>query len=83
MKKSFGLLLCALALAACSKLTLENYDKLHAGMSFDEVGGILGKPDACSDVLVGRVCVWGSEEKGVSATFLAGKLLTTSAKNLK
>jgi len=83
MKKCFGLFLGLLALTACSKLTLENYDKLHAGMSFEEVGGIIGKPDACSEVLVGRVCVWGTEEEGISATFVAGKLLTTSAKNLK
>ena len=83
MKKCFGLFLCLLALAACSKLTLENYDKLRAGMSFEEVQAILGKPDRCSEVLVGRHCIWGCEDSGVSANFLADKMLTASANNLK
>ena len=33
-----------LLLAACSKLTLENYDRLKSGMGYQEVKEILGAP---------------------------------------
>ena len=34
----------------CSKLTAENYGKLKAGMSYQEITGILGSPSACNDL---------------------------------
>jgi hypothetical protein len=76
--------LCLLAgLSACSPLTLENYEKLKVGMSYEEVKGILGKPDQCSELLVVRQCTWGNDKTGISANFMAEKLVTHSATNLR
>jgi hypothetical protein len=36
-----------LALAGCSRVNKENYDKIEIGMSYEEVDGVLGKPNTC------------------------------------
>lgn len=79
-----ALALCLLVgLVACSPITLENYEKLKVGMSYDEVKGILGKPSKCSELLVVKQCTWGDERAGISANFMAEKLVTHSANNLQ
>lgn len=80
--KWMALALLAL-LAACSKLTLENYNKLQAGMSYDEVTQLIGPPEKCDDVLGLRSCTWGDEKHFVSVTFAADKALVFSAQNLR
>jgi hypothetical protein len=40
--RRMALLVSICLLAACSKITAENYAKLKAGMSYKEVSGILG-----------------------------------------
>ena len=37
-----------LLLAACSKLTLANYDRVKVGMAYEEVTALLGKPAAAA-----------------------------------
>jgi hypothetical protein len=69
-------------LAGCSPITLENYEKLKVGMSYAEVKAILGKPDQCSELVVVKQCSWGNEKTGISANFMAEKLVTHSATNL-
>lgn len=79
------LLACTLLcmLAACSKLTTENYDKLKVGMTYEEVVAILGKPDECSDAMLARSCRWGAEGgPSVSVSFLGGKTAVFSAEKL-
>lgn len=75
--------LALLGLAACSQLSMENYEKLKLGMSYDEVKAVLGKPAGCSEQLLVKTCTWGDEQTGVSASFVADKLVNRSAKNLK
>ncbi|WKE63904.1 DUF3862 domain-containing protein [Gallaecimonas kandeliae] len=58
-------------LAACSKITVENYDKLKVGMKRSEVESILGKADSCGDaVLKAQSCQWKSGSKVISVQFL-------------
>ena len=71
-----------LVLLGCSKLTLENYNKITVGMSFDEVAGLIGKPKTCSDVIGIQNCTWGDEKRSVSVSFAGGKVLLFAAHNL-
>lgn len=72
-----------LGLAACSKLTMENYAKLKVGQSYEEVTAIIGQPARCDEAIGIRQCVWGDETKGVRVGFAAGKALAFNAVNLK
>ncbi|MGA0611447.1 hypothetical protein [Caldimonas sp. KR1-144] len=79
----FALLASAL-LAGCSKLTVENVDRLKTGMPYEEVVGIIGKPASCDEALGLRNCTWGDEERSLNATFAAGKLVVvTGSRNLR
>ena len=62
-------------LLGCSKLTMENYTKLKAGMTYAEVVKLLGKPDSCSEALFVRNCTWGSEKKNISVNFMNDKVM--------
>ena len=79
-----GLVVAAsILVAACgSKVTLENYNKLRAGQSYDEVKAVLGDPARCDEALGIRACLWGDEQKAISVNFAAGKVILHSAKNL-
>ena len=72
-----------LVLLACSKLTLENYNKIQVGMNYDEVVGLIGAPEKCDDVMGLRSCAWGDDKRSVSVTFAANKVLLFSSSNLK
>jgi hypothetical protein len=79
-----GFFLAGLLLAACgSQLSLENYNKLKSGQSYDEVRQIIGEPARCDEILGIRSCVWGDEQRGISINFVAGQALLLSARNLK
>lgn len=77
---TLGVLLLALG---CSKLTLDNYNKITTGMSYEEVTQLIGSPDSCDDVMGVRNCVWGDEKRSVSVSFLGGKVLLFASNNLK
>jgi hypothetical protein len=72
-----------LLLAACSKLTLANYDRVKVGMAYEEVTALLGKPAECNEALGLRACHWGDEQRSADITFAGGKVLIASAKNLR
>lgn len=76
-------IMLALLTAACSKVTLENYDKIKTGMAYDAVTGILGKPDSCSEMLTLKSCRWGGEQRFVVVNFVGDKVVLTSAENLR
>ncbi len=80
--KVFVTLSC-LFLVACSKLTLENYNQLKVGMSYQEVAAIIGEADSCDEVLGTRSCVWGKTEQQIKAGFVADKAIAFSHKGLK
>jgi len=75
--------LIALALTGCSKLTMQNYQKLQTGMTQQEVEALIGSPGSCDETLGIRACTWGDEARNVKANFVAGKLVLMSAHNLK
>lgn len=78
-----SLLLCTLLLlTGCSKITLENYDKLKTGMSYEAAIAILGTPSTCDEVLGVKNCRWDHPPSHIAVSFLGGKILLTSAENL-
>ncbi len=75
--------LMVLLLVGCSKLTMNNYNKLKAGMSYNEVITIIGAPDKCSDLMVMRVCEWGNEKKSINVTFTGDKAIFFTCNGLR
>jgi hypothetical protein len=67
--------LILIIIAGCSKLTMENYNKLKIGMAYKEVVDTIGSPDKCSDVMGLRNCEWGDEKKSINVTFAGDKVL--------
>lgn len=72
-----------LAMLGCSKLTIENYNQISSGMSYDEVTQLLGKPSTCDDLMGVRNCRWGDETRSVQVSFVGGKVLLFSSSNLQ
>ena len=73
----------ALTLAACSKITQTNYDKLHAGMTYAQVKDVLGDPKSCSDVLGIKDCTWGDTKRHIDVNFVGDQALAFSAQGLR
>lgn len=79
-----GLGLAALVLlVGCSRLTLENYQKIRVGMDYATVVEILGQPEHCSEALVVRNCLWGNEKKNISVSFLSDKVILLTSHNIR
>ena len=72
-----------LVLLGCGKLTLDNYNKITMGMTYDEVVQLIGKPDRCDDLMGVRSCQWGDESHSVNVNFVSGKVLLFSSSNLE
>ncbi|MFT5452969.1 MAG: hypothetical protein ACI9N9_002467 [Enterobacterales bacterium] len=70
-------------LAGCSKLSLDNYDKLDVGMKYDEVTDVIGSPESCKEKLGTRSCIWGDKDGSyIKANFIAGSAIHFSHKKL-
>ena len=67
-----------IALAACSKVTAENFAKIQDGMSEQEVLGLLGKPAESSSVsflgVSGISSRWVSGDTAITVKFVNGKV---------
>ena len=79
--RSFGIVILLLCLAACgSRLSQENFDKIHEGMSQKEVREILGEPvNASGASLLGLSsgeAVWKDDKTTITAHFLNDKLVS-------
>jgi len=72
-----------LLLLGCSKVTLENYNHITVGMSYDEVTQLISPPEKCDDVMGVRNCLWGDENGAINVSFVAGQVLLFSSSNLK
>jgi hypothetical protein len=73
-----SIVLC-LSLVACgSKLTQENFDKVKAGMTMEEVKAILGEPSETNSVglgpLSGTSATWKDEKATISIQFVNNKV---------
>ena len=81
--RRMALLVSICLLAACSKITAENYAKLKAGMEYKEVTGILGNPASCDDVVGFKSCKWGDEKSHITVRFAGDAVIMHSAENLR
>jgi hypothetical protein len=78
MRLRSWVLLALLALAACSKVTQENFGKIRDGMSEQEVQAILGSPTESSSVSVlglsGTSSRWATKDAVITVQFVNGKV---------
>ncbi|ASM49653.1 hypothetical protein PESP_a1552 [Pseudoalteromonas espejiana DSM 9414] len=72
--KKFLIIAATLSLAACSKVSLENYEKIEVGMDKTEVEAILGSADNCVEKTLHTNCVWGDESKNIEITLVSDKV---------
>ncbi len=59
-----SVVLMAILLIACSKATQDNFDKVEADMSREEVHSILGPPDEVNSTSFGKVSFTSETWKG-------------------
>ncbi|OGT36524.1 MAG: hypothetical protein A3F12_02115 [Gammaproteobacteria bacterium RIFCSPHIGHO2_12_FULL_38_14] len=85
MKQGFKILLVILLglfLFACSKITQENFDKIHIGMKKEEVVAILGEPTNTEDINIagisGSSAQWKTYEAEIDLQFLNGVVTVKS-----
>lgn len=78
-----GALLLAGLLAACGKVTAENYAKIKVGMEYREVTAILGNPARCDDTAGFKSCKWGDDKSSITVRFVADKVALLSAENIR
>jgi hypothetical protein len=80
------LLLCALIgtgiLTACSRLTEDNLQKIHNGMSTSDVKAILGEPTnaqtgSALGIVSGTTYVYHTDTSDVKITFVDDKVIAT------
>ena|ERR1700736_3278463 len=68
-------------LTACSRLTEANLQKIHNGMSMDEVKAILGSPTSVESSgalgITGTTYTYHSGSSDVKITFLNGNVMAT------
>lgn len=86
MRRPFALLAplaLAVLLPACNKVTVDNYNRLTVGMSFEEVRALLGPPDRCSDVMTVKHCTWGNDKRYIDVNFVADKAVLFNAENIR
>jgi hypothetical protein len=75
-------LFLVVGLAACSRLTAANYDKLKSGQTYEEVQGLLGQPANCNEAIGLRSCQWGDDKSHIIVNFVGGKAVLFSAENI-
>lgn len=72
--KKLLIIAATLSLAACSKVSLENYEKIEVGMDKSEVEAILGSADNCVEKTLHTNCVWGDDSKNIEITLVSDKV---------
>jgi len=71
-----------LGLAACSRVTQENYQKLELGMDWQAVTELLGEPDHCKAVLNAKSCIWEDGERAITVRFIGDNVVLFSSEGL-
>ena len=73
-------------LAACAMqpgtVTLENYEKLKFGMTYEVVADILGQPQDTQPLMGVKQCTWVDGERHIHAKFIFGRAVYYSSKGL-
>ena len=83
LRRPAALLAVGLLVAACSKVTAENYAKIKIGMGYQEVTAVLGNPAGCSDTAGFKSCKWGDDKSNITVRFAADKVVLHSAENIR
>ena len=82
MKPRALVLVSLLILAACSKVTQENFSKVRDGMSVQEVAAILGSPTESSSGSIlgisGTSSKWAGGDATITIHFVNGKVALRS-----
>ena len=69
-------------LAACSRITQENFGRIQDGMSEQEVAALLGPPSSSSSVQIlgisGTSSAWESGDSRITVRFVNGKVALKS-----
>jgi hypothetical protein len=85
MKATISLLtsvLAAVLLAACTRITQENFSRIERGMTEQEVISILGSPTESSSVDVlgisGTAARWAGNNAEITVRFVGGKVALKS-----
>ena len=81
--RTLALLSFCVLLAACSKITQENYSKISSGMPKAEVEKLLGSPTDCSGALGMSSCTCGDQKTFISVQYAGDKVLMFSGQGLK
>lgn len=77
-----AVMLAALGLAGCSKVSRENYDKLKMGMDYGEVVRILGEPETCDSLVGAKSCVWGKAPTTITIQMVGDKVILFQGEGL-
>jgi len=80
--KKLLIIAATLSLAACSKVTVENYEKIKIGMDKAEVEAVLGSADNCVEKTLHTNCIWGDESKNIEITLVSDKVTLYSKHGL-
>jgi hypothetical protein len=82
MKRTLCALLLVCSLAACSKVSQENFAKIQNGMTEQEVAAVLGSPTESTSREVlgisGTTSVWRSGDAAITVRFVGGKVALKS-----
>jgi SmpA/OmlA family protein len=80
MRAALIILIAALLLTACSRVTQENFLKIQEGMSEQEVISVLGTPTESNSVNIlgvsGTASRWVSGDAVIAVRFVNGKVAT-------
>jgi Domain of Unknown Function with PDB structure (DUF3862) len=79
LPRSFAAATLALLLAACgSKITEDNFAKIHEGMTRQEITGLLGNPSRASSVDIlgvsGTSATWTDDGASITVQFVNDKV---------
>lgn len=73
-----------MSVIACSRLNMENYERLKMGMEKDEVESIIGGASSCEESIGSESCLWGSESgTHIKINFVGGKAVLFSHDGLE
>lgn len=75
-------LAAVMLVAACTRVTAENYSRIEAGMSREEVYEVLGKPDEVTGGGLGRLTfsaeTWKGRKQTINVTFSGDRVALKS-----
>jgi outer membrane protein assembly factor BamE (lipoprotein component of BamABCDE complex) len=80
--RALFILTAVIALVGCSKLTEDNLEKVHNGMTTDDVKSILGEPTSSQTgnalgIISGTTYIYHTDKSDVKITFVNDKVIAT------